>query len=286
MAGGIDVSTRTWIVVPCYNEAARFDVTAFEHFLNSDAAAGIHFLLVDDGSRDQTGKLLESLAKRWPGRVEALPLQRNGGKAEAVRQGVSYTLRYDPGFFGYWDADWATPLESIPEFIDTLTERDELNLVLGARVRLLGRSVERRLVRHLLGRVFATAASLTLGLPVYDTQCGAKLFRNTPEMRALFATPFETGWTFDVELLARLLTAAGPTSKAERVAQIVEHPLRQWRDVAGSKVKPRDFFVSFVGLSRIAWTYFGPGRKSQIIEPTGTATVPIVQTTPRQRRAA
>ena len=243
---------RTAIVVPCFDEAARLDGNAFLAFAAREA--GVRFVLVDDGSRDHTAEVLESLCTRMSPRAEVLRLERNSGKAEAVRRGVLRALEHEPEprYVGYWDADLATPLDAIPEFEAILDRHPELDVVLGARVRLMGRQIERSALRHYLGRVFATAASLVLQMPIYDTQCGAKLLRVGP--RGLFADPFVTNWTFDVELVARMLAAERSTGRsvAER---IYEHPLWCWRDVRGSKVRPLDFLRASRDLLRIRRRY-------------------------------
>jgi len=43
-----------------------------------------------------------------------------------------------------------------------------------------------------------------LGFTVYDTQCGAKFFKNTEIIRETLKTPFVTRWAFDVEILGRM----------------------------------------------------------------------------------
>ena len=113
-------------------------------------------------------------------------------------------------------------------------------------------------MRHLLGRAFAMMASLVLRLPVYDTQCGAKLFRASPEIRRLFDRPWRTNWVFDVELLARFIRGRNAAGREKTTEALYECPLTQWRDVAGSKVKPRDFFKAFFELAKVYWTYFRP----------------------------
>jgi hypothetical protein len=156
---------------------------------------------------------------------------------------------------GYWDADLATPLDAVLTFCAVLDSRPEIEMVFGARVSLLGRCVERSPLRHYLGRVFATAASLALGVSFYDTQCGAKLFRTSPEVMSVFQRPFRTRWIFDIEIIARLI-AARRCEAQSRVDEIVyEFPLHEWHDVAGSKVRPHDFVRAFFELAAVAWRY-------------------------------
>jgi dolichyl-phosphate beta-glucosyltransferase len=241
------------IVIPCYNEASRLQVPAFRDFTCDRHA--LRFLFVNDGSTDGTRQVLQDLQEKDPLRFTVQDLPRNAGKAEAVRVGVMGAFEASPDYIGYWDADLATPLGAIPAFCDLLDGRPDLLMVFGARVRLLGRSVERRAVRHYLGRVFATAASVVLGISIYDTQCGAKLFRASPESHALFQEPFVTRWLFDVELLARLIQARRGTMLRPVEEVVYEFALQEWRDVAGSKVRPSDFVKAFMGLARIYWKY-------------------------------
>ncbi len=240
----------TLIVIPCFNEAARIDVRAFEAF---DHPA-VRICFIDDGSTDETRSILAGLAERHPSRMELIAFDQNAGKAAAVRAGVLHALASaEPELIGYWDADLATPLDAILRMRELITSKPELLMVLGARVRLLGRDVRRDPVRHVLGRVFATLASLTISLPVYDTQCGAKLLRRSPEVKAAFEAPFLSRWFFDVELLCRLRLEVGSTDLlADRLYEL---PLASWHDVRGSRLKPIDFPRALIDLARIARVY-------------------------------
>ncbi len=241
------------LVVPCYNEARRLKVEDFSTFLAGHE--NVRIVFVDDGSRDNTRPVLEQLCEGWQDRTAILGRDRNRGKAEAVRAGVEYALRYcKPEIVGFWDADLATPLPTVDNFLQVFNAERDILMVFGARVKLLGRHVERRAVRHYLGRVFATAVSTMLRLPIYDTQCGAKLFRVDAAMHAAFAEPFLSKWVFDVEILARYLKFFQGDTR--RLAEAIhEYPLEHWVDIAGSKVHPGDFVKAFLDVVRIRRKY-------------------------------
>jgi dolichyl-phosphate beta-glucosyltransferase len=224
---------RVWVVVPCYDEEKRLDTAAFERYLRSHPDFG--FIFVNDGSSDGTLRVLSGIGDHFPARARVIDQQPNQGKAEAVRVGMLQALDGGALYAGYFDADLATPLEALDELIQTLDTMPHIDIVVGARVALLGREIERNALRHYSGRFFAAAASLVLALPIYDTQCGAKLFRSSAAIRALFGRPFGSRWIFDVEILARYLVGPGSQNG------IYELPLKRWVDRGDSHVRPIDF---------------------------------------------
>ncbi len=281
----------TTIIIPCYNEATRLDIQAFVQYSLRDLPH--RFLLVNDGSTDTTIDMLRDLESYDAKHFEVLDLEKNGGKAEAVRQGILAALAAEPEYVGFWDADLATSLDEIERFQDVLDSRNDLEAVFGSRVPMLGHKIRRDRRRQWLGRIFATAASQVLRVEVRDTQCGAKLFRAGPMTAEIFSRPLETNWIFDVELMARMIQyrqAAG-LSPIEDV--LYELPLEHWRDVAGSKVRPRDFFKAGSELWAIRRMLkkpaFVPAQKELVVgnqQSRDADSVPPVAETPQNEALA
>jgi dolichyl-phosphate beta-glucosyltransferase len=246
--------SRLTLVVPCYNEEKRLDAAAFRGV----AVDGhdIDFLFVNDGSRDGTLRLLESLRDEDPKRFAVLNLERNSGKAEAVRRGFIAAMERDVDYIGFWDADLATPFSELPKFLSMFETRSEAEMVFGARIRLLGRAIERHALRHYLGRISATLIATTLGLAIYDTQCGAKVFR-ARVVDDLFGQPFVARWIFDAEIIARFLRARG---RAAAVDAIYELPLDAWLDVKGTSISITSYLKSLWDLWRIDRIYHPRSR--------------------------
>lgn len=242
---------KTTLVIPCYNEAERLDVDTFSQFVSAHPA--LRMIMVNDGSTDATEQMLQALAEAHAG-IDAIQLDTNQGKAEAVRQGLLCAVDGGAQVTGYWDADLSTSLDELQRFAERFEESPGIHAVIGSRVKMLGRNIERRLTRHYCGRIFATCASLALQLPIYDTQCGAKMFRVMPYTRALFDKPFMSRWLFDIEILFRLkreIEAQGSTPDGV----IYELPLQAWQDVAGSKLNVFDFVTAAWELAVIAMRY-------------------------------
>jgi dolichyl-phosphate beta-glucosyltransferase len=238
------------IVVPCYNEAKRLDLPAFRDFASDHPWAS--FLFVNDGSTDLTSEVLKELCGSNRTCFSVYDLPRNVGKAEAVRTGVLKALEFKPKYVGMWDADLATPLGEIPRFCRVLNDLPQVRMVFGARVRLMGRTIERPGARHYMGRLAATVISWTVRLPIYDTQCGAKIFRATEELADLFHQPFLSSWIFDVEILARLIAANNGVVPADAIYEL---PLDEWKHKGGSRIRAGDYFKALWELFLIRRNY-------------------------------
>lgn len=259
------------LIVPCYNEAARLDVGEYAAFLRV-APEGFHIVFVDDGSSDETLAVLHEIQRLAGNAAVVLEKRPNGGKADAVRQGLNFALdNMQPQVVGFWDADLATPLPAVYDLLAILEEIPQTEMIFGARVQLLGRRVDRKASRHYLGRMFATVVSNVLALPVYDTQCGAKLFRATPALRDVLREPFLSRWIFDVEIIARFVRMLGVAWVANA---IYEFPLKRWQDVDGSKVKPGDFLKAIGEIFGIWNRYLRDASGTRMPRPAVPARTP------------
>lgn len=240
------MSARVRLIVPCYNEEARLDRQRFLDFSKDER---VSLLMVDDGSRDGTRQMLEEMAQASGGRIATFSMPKNVGKGEAVRAGLVRAADDGAEIVGYADADLSTPPAELMKLLSHF-DTPKVQAVIGARVMLIGRRIERKRMRHYLGRIFASIAGEILRMPFYDTQCGAKFFRATPLFKRAMEMPFTSRWAFDLEILGRLLVGVGGERGLEP-GELIEVPLDEWIDVGGSKVSVGAMAKTLVDLAQI-----------------------------------
>ena len=237
------------IIIPCYNEADRLDTNKFIDYLSKNSH--LHFIFIDDGSTDNTNLIIKQIILKFNSLASLLINGTNKGKAESVRLGVIESYKMNPDFIGFLDADLAAPIEEIDNLLKIIKKDKTKEVVFASRIQLIGSEIKRNYFRHFFGRVFATVVSNILNLPVYDTQCGAKIF-SRKICDDIFYEQFISPWLFDVELFARLLNVYG----MERTIQMsYEHPVSKWVDIDGSKVKLIYFIKAPFELLKIVRHY-------------------------------
>lgn len=218
-----------FLVVPCFNEEHRL-VTS--EVINCIETLNCVVVLVNDGSTDNTSEIIDQLSLRFPKNIEVLALPKNVGKGEAVRAGFNYAFSRDASQVLFCDADFAVGPSDLLRICNTLDETAACKAVIGSRIALVGSNIQRSVFRHYSGRAFATLVSLTLGHQIYDTQCGAKVFKADEQVKRVFSQPFLSRWAFDVEIIGRLLRM----EESKKEGLIIELPLLKWMEVPGSKL--------------------------------------------------
>lgn len=240
---------KACIIIPCYNEEKRIDTGEFIQYIKTNPHT---FLFVNDGSTDGTLQVLHQIRQACDDRAMVISVPENGGKAEAVRFGM-LQAGADPtyDYLGYLDSDLATPLFEMENMIEYIGANPHYQMVMAIRLKRLGSKVNRSLKRHYLGRVFATLVSTLLGLPTYDTQCGAKIIhRDLAGM--IFREKFVSPWFFDVELLFRIKKNTGA---GFAISHVYEYPLMVWNEVWGSKLGLKNYLQAPFELLKIWRAY-------------------------------
>ena len=235
------MSSSLSIVIPAYNESARIGKTLREvlAYLDEQPGGG-EVIVVDDGSKDETGRVAEeAFAARPRGRVEGrvIRVEPNRGKGHAVRTGLLAARSRVAAFF---DADLSMPVTETPKLVGPIRS-GQYDIVFGSR------ALDRKLIgthqpwtREQSGRVFNRVMRVLTGLPFKDTQCGFKAFR-MDVCRAVVEGALIDRFGFDVELLFIAYRAG---------LRMLEYPVR-WDDVAGGSVSFRSGLQGFAERRQI-----------------------------------
>lgn len=230
------------VAIPAFNEASRLPETLRRtvDFLREQSWSS-RVVVVDNGSSDGTADVARAFAAAGD---EAVPVEVVGcaqpGKGAAVRRAL---LRSRSRFVGFFDADLATPVETLLTVMAQLEAG--ATAVVGSRHAPGARFVQHQPTGRRLGGAAFRMATRSLVPEVHDTQCGFKFFDRAALVPAL-VTCRTTGFAFDVELLRHLQTAG---------ATIVEVPVA-WSHAGGSSFSPlRDGMSAFravLQLQRVA----------------------------------
>ena len=184
------------VVVPVYGGApwVRDRLTVLNEFLNSSGLT-FELILVDDGSPDQAGSILDELANTWS-HTRVVHHSSNRGKFAAIRTGME-GARGKTWLFT--DSDVPYECTIIPELHDHL--RSGFHIAIGDR-NLPGSHYAEHLsfLRRLSTRCFTHAIRLFVTSGLEDTQCGIKAVRGDVG-RVIYPLLEEVGFAGDVELL-------------------------------------------------------------------------------------
>jgi glycosyltransferase involved in cell wall biosynthesis len=209
------------IIIPVHNEEKRLLPTVqriIEYCISK--RWDYEVVIVEDGSTDGTVNVIHDLISK-DNRIKLISNKERLGKGRAIKHGV---ITAEKKYVSYMDADLSadpSELERLLLFID------EFDLVVGSRILRgklppINRPFTRSFLSHCYSKFFRT---MFRTVPVYDPQCGLKLFKSRAA-HILMSQTETNGFAFDCEVLV----------KASRLGLTVKEVPIIWKHRYGSKV--------------------------------------------------
>ncbi len=184
------------IVIPAFNEQARIGATLDRVMECVEARRwDAEVLVVNDGSRDDTAEIVSNYARRYPN-LRLIENPGNRGKGYSVRSGI---LQSRGAIVMFTDADLSAPIEEAERLFAAI--ENGADVAIGSR--WLDRSrqtLQQPIYRRFFGRCFNWLTRMVMNLPLADTQCGFKAFRQEAA-RTIFMRQRIERWGFDPEIL-------------------------------------------------------------------------------------
>jgi dolichol-phosphate mannosyltransferase len=186
---------RALVIVPTYNERDNIE-RLIEAVLGQDPR--LHVLVVDDGSPDGTGEIVDRIKSENPTRVDVLHRERKMGLGTAYLAGFKYALEHDFAYIFEMDADFSHDPGHLPQFLESIADAD---LVLGSRYRNGKVTVVNWPISRLMlsygANVYARAIT---GLPLWDSTGGFKCFRRKVLEAIDLGDVRSNGYAFQIEM--------------------------------------------------------------------------------------
>jgi dolichol-phosphate mannosyltransferase len=195
-----------WLILPTYNEAENIEaiVLAAADALAEAPCEGFRVLVVDDGSPDGTGRIVEALAAehRW---LQVLHRTAKEGIGPAYLAGFRHALRHGAAFVLEMDSDFSHDPADLTRLLGAI--EGGADLALGSRYVPGGGVSDWGLLRRLISEGGSTYARFVLGLRVRDLTGGFKCFRREVLQAIRFDSVRSQGYAFQVELTYRAVRA-------------------------------------------------------------------------------
>jgi dolichol-phosphate mannosyltransferase len=188
------VAERALVIIPTYNERENIS-RIIQAVLEKDPR--LEILVVDDGSPDGTGDVVEALGAQ-NGRVHLLRRARKMGLGTAYIAGFKWSLANNYTYTFEMDADFSHDPGHIPEFLRAIETAD---LVIGSRYRDGKVTVVNWPMSRLLLSYFANVyARVVTGVPLWDLTAGFKCFRRTVLESIDLDDVRSNGYAFQIEM--------------------------------------------------------------------------------------
>jgi dolichol-phosphate mannosyltransferase len=188
---------RALVIIPTYNERENIS-RIVPAVLSQDER--IDVLVVDDGSPDGTGDIVDRMAAENP-RIHALHRSGKLGLGTAYVAGFRWALERDYDFIFEMDADFSHNPDRLPKFLEAIQNAD---LVLGSRYQ----NGQINVVNWPISRLFLSYsaniyARRVTGLQVFDATGGFKCFRRAVLEAIDLSDVRSNGYAFQIEMTFR-----------------------------------------------------------------------------------
>ncbi len=176
------MSDTLFIVIPAYNEQAVIRETVEQWYpllSKADVGRGSRLVIVDDGSTDDTYRILQELTAIYP--QLDVRTQANSGHGATVLHAYRYALEQGADYVFQTDSDGQTRPE---EFASLWSKRDDYDMLIGQRIHR-----EDGISRIMVTRILKNVIRLRFGVTIEDANTPFRLMKAKRLSKALPLIP-------------------------------------------------------------------------------------------------